>query len=344
MRSLTSGIAALLLLSACSESPTGQPEQQAELLTVVLDGSTGWAYADLDAASPAVAMSSPGSNSDWEIAVNATNVMLNGGQAGPGGVLGWCLCQNEAATNAQVQAFTPESQLAAFTAVTSADAPADPVAWRADSLASAISGWWSYNPTTHVVSADPTKAFHVRTAEGTAYAKLRVVGLADAQRTHAGKVTLEYAVQPSATAPLGETKRVTVDVSGGRVYFDLLTGAVSTAAGWDLALEGYDIRVNGGASGGGQAGAVAASEPFQTITNAASPPANVFRGDSYGGIFKTKPWYRYNLTGTDHQVWPTFDVYLLKRGSTLYKVQITSYYGPAGEPRRITLRYAKLVS
>lgn len=334
--------AALLVTSACDTPTGGDDDDTPQFLTVTLDGSAGWAYADLDAASPAMTVANPGTNADWDIAVNATNVMLNGGQAGPGGVLGWCLCQNESATNEQVQAFTAEGSLAAFTAVTATVAPADPAAWRVDSLTSAIAGWWSYNPATHVVAADPSKAWYVRTAGGTAFAKLRVVALADAQRAHAGKVTLEYAVQPSAGAPLGATRQTVVDVSGGRVYFDLSAGAVSTAAQWDIALEGYDIRVNGGASGSGQAAAVAATESFAAITNAASPPASVFRGDSYGGVFKARPWYRYNLTGTDHQIWPTFNVYLLRRGERMYKVQLTSYYGPAGETRRITLRYARI--
>jgi hypothetical protein len=342
MNRSTAALTSLLLLAACDGSPTATGDENPEVLTVTLDGSAGWAYADLDAASPAVTVTNPGQNTAWDIAVNATSVMLNGGQAGPGGVLGWCLCQNSAATDAQVQAFTAEASLAAFTAATAALAPTDASQWRPDSLASAITGWWSYNSATRVVAAVPAKVWYVRTAEGTGYAKLRVAALADAQRAHAGKVTLEYAVQTSAGAPLGPVKQATVDVSGGRVYFDLLTGAVSTAADWDLALEGYDIRVNGGASGGGQAGAVAATEPFEAITNAASPPATVFRGDSYGGVFKAHPWYRYNVTGSDHQVWPTFDVYLLRRGDTMYKVQLTSYYGPAGETRRITLRYARI--
>ncbi|HEX2202039.1 MAG TPA: HmuY family protein [Longimicrobium sp.] len=342
-RLLSGTLAALFLLAACDGSPTGgDGAGEPEVLTVTLDGSAGWAYADLDAASPAIAVPNPGASTAWDLAVNATSVMLNGGEAGPGGVVGWCLCQNASATNAQVMAFTADGNLAAFTAATAAAAPADAAAWRADSLAPAIGGWWTYDPATHVVAADPSKVFLVRTAGGTAFAKLRVVALADAQRAHAGKVTFEYAVQPSAAAPLGETKRATVDVSGGRVYFDLAAGAVGTASAWDLAFEGYGIRVNGGASGGGQAGAVAASEAFDAITDAAAPPATVFKGDSYGGIFKTRPWYRYNLTGSDHQVWPTFDVYFLKRGATMYKVQLTSYYGPAGETRRITLRYAKI--
>lgn len=342
MNRRTRTLAPLLLLAACDGSPTGAGDDTPQVLTVTLDGSAGWAYADLDAAGPAVAVANPGQDAAWDIAVNATSIMLNGGQAGPGGVLGWCLCQNAAASNAQVQAFTADGSLAAFTAATAAAAPADPAQWKADSLASAVTGWWSYDAVTHAVTANPAKTFYLRTAEGTAFAKLRVVALADAQRAHAGKVTLEYAVQPSATAPLGPVRQATVDVSGGRVYFDLLAGTIGTAADWDLALEGYDIRVNGGASGGGQAGAVAATEPFDAIGNAASPPATVFRGDSYGGVFKAHPWYRYNVTGSDHQVWPTFDVYLLKRGDTLFKVQVTSYYGPAGEPRRITLRYARI--
>jgi hypothetical protein len=342
MNRLLASLASLLLLAACDGNPAGGAVDDPAVLTVTLDGGTGWAYADLDASAPAVAVANPGASAEWDIAVNATSVMLNGGQAGPGGVLGWCLCQNDGATDAQVQAFTAESQLAAFTAVTAAAAPADPAAWRADSLTSAISGWWTYDMATHAVAANPAKTWYVRTAEGTAFAKVRVVAIAAPQRTHAGRVTLEYAVQPSATAPLGAVKQTTVDVAGGRVYFDLSTGAVSSAADWDLALEGYDIRVNGGASGGGQAGAVAATEAFDAITNAAAPPATVFRGDSYGGVFRARPWYRYNLTGSDHQVWPTYDVYLLKRGDALFKVQIASYYGPAGEPRRITLRYARL--
>lgn len=342
MQPILRGSAALLLLAACSDSPTAGGTEAPQVLTVTLDASAGWAYADLDAASPAVAVANPATDANWDIAVNATNVMLNGGAAGPGGVSGWCQCLNEAATNDQLRAFTPEAQLAPFLSATAALAPAAADQWAADALAPALSGWWSYNATSHVVSADPSRVFLVRTAEGTGFAKIHVIGLADAQRTHAGKVTFEYAVQTTAGGAMGPTRQATVDVAGGRVYFDLLTHAVSTAANWDLAFEGFDIRVNGGVSGTGQGGVVAATAAFGAITSASEPPAAAFRTDSYGGVFKARPWYKYNLTGTDHQIWPNFNVYLLKRGSALYKVQFTSYYGPAGETRRITLRYAKL--
>jgi hypothetical protein len=78
---------------------------------------------------------------------------------------------------------------------------------------------------------------------------------------------------------------------------------------------------------------------FDAITAANIPgSASAWSADA----FTTSKWYRYNLTGTDHQVWPTFDVYLVQRGSEVYKIQLTNYYGPGGEPRRITFRYAKL--
>ena len=327
--------------AACEGDSTGGDTPPAEG-TVTLDASTGWAFADLDAASPAVTVADPRAGTAWDIAVFATSVMLNGGAAGPGGIEGWCLCQNASASGAEVRAMTPASQLAAFQAVTAADAPADPEAWTSDALAPAIAGWYAYDAATHRVSASPQTTFYVRTAEGDAWARLHVTALAGATRDHAGTVTLEWSLQAEAGGAMGPTRTLDVDVSGGRAYVDLSRGEVSTAADWDLALEGWDIRVNGGVSGSGQAGALAAGVPFDQATNPSGVPAQTYRGDAYGGVFDEHRWYRYNLTGTDHQVWPTFDVYLLRRGETMYKVQITGYYGPAGETRQVSVRYARL--
>ena len=61
-------------------------------------------------------------------------------------------------------------------------------------------------------------------------------------------------------------------------------------------------------------------------------------------VFTAKKWYRYNLTGNDHQIWPTYDVYLVRRGAAVYKVQVTSYYSAAGTSRQITIRSAQIRS
>ena len=86
------------------------------------------------------------------------------------------------------------------------------------------------------------------------------------------------------------------------------------------------------------------STPYENITStyAGFVPAQAYSRDAFTGVFTAQPWYRYNLTGTDHQIWPTFQVYLVRRADALFKVQLTSYYGPSGETRRITIRYQRL--
>jgi HmuY protein len=135
-------------------------------------------------------------------------------------------------------------------------------------------------------------------------------------------------------------------VRNGPVYFDLTSGAVSSAAaGWDLRFSGWEIRSNGGVSGNGSVSAVPDNATAFAQIDAAyalTAPPVAYRSDEYSGVFAAKPWYRYNITGTDNQIWPTFDVYLVARGSEVYKVQLTGYYGVTGTSRQVTLRYARL--
>jgi len=343
LRAAPRALAALaLLLSACSDdSPTepGAGEAPAELS---VDASRGWSFVALGEPARVVSVADPSSSGDWDLAFHATGVMLNGGAAGPGGVEGYCLCQNSGASDAQVVAMSPASELDDFLSVTAAQIPADTL-WRSDALVPAIRDWYAYDPVAHRVSADTTRAWLVRTAESTpSFARLRVLRIENATREHAGTVTLQYALQPAAGAAMGETRTLEVDLSaGGRAYVDLVRGALSDASDWDVALEGYTIRVNGGVSGSGTAGAVATADPFASIEDAGAAPASVYRGDAYGGAFDAARWYRYNLQG-NHQIWPVYHVYLIRRGSEVYKVQLTGYYGPGGEPQRVTFRYARL--
>jgi hypothetical protein len=100
------------------------------------------------------------------------------------------------------------------------------------------------------------------------------------------------------------------------------------------------IRLNGGVSGTGLAAATTTADDFAAVTTAAVD-SRAFQQDGFAGVFASHPWYRYNLTG-ENIIHPTFDVFLVRRGDAVYKVQLTDYYGPAGEPRRITVRYARL--
>ncbi len=333
--------AAVLALTACDDEsgPIDPGVNDAGSLTV--DAADGWAYVAFeDGEAAEVTVTDASTSSEWDIAFNVTSVMLNGGAAGPGDVAGFCVCQNEDATNAQVIAMTPASEEADFEAVTSGDIPSTD-AWLTEELTPAIEGWYAYNPTTHVVSAAPTNVFAVRTASGTTFAKLHVVGIEGATQAHAGTVTFAYALQNGVGAAFGAVDTVSVDVSAGAVRFDLESGAVTTEAGWDIVFEGWTVRVNGGASGSGMAGAYLTGETFAALDDVTGAPASAFAGDRFAGVFGTHSWYRYNLQN-DHQVYPTYDVFLITTEDGVYKIQLTGYYSASGDPRQISFRYAKL--
>lgn len=335
---------AVLALAACDDDSSTGPTPPEETSELTVDASQSPAYVRLGDPAASVSIQDPATSTGWDLSFFATGVTVNGGAAGPGGVEAYCLCANESATDEQLAAMTPENQLAAFEDVDASDIPSES-AFEADVLTPAISGWFAGAPGAGVTVVT-NRSWILR--EGTTSAtlgKFRVTSITGATAAHAGSVTFEYAIQPSAGAPFGTTQTRTVDVSAGPVYFDLGTGAVSDAANWDVQFVGYDIRLNGGVSGGGTMRAVLdEGTPWDQITAqyASFAPPEAFRADAFGGVFASSPWYRYNITGTDNQIWPTFNVYLVKRGSEVFKVQLVGYYSGAGVPRQITIRSARL--
>src|SRR5687768_16651990 len=114
---------AAALLAACSSDDVVAPPAPVEG-TVTLDASRGYAYFSFAEGEQVVPAPSASASTAWDIAFFATTVTLNGGAAGPGGVTGFCVCQNASATDAQVLAMTPASEEADFDAVTSVPAGA----------------------------------------------------------------------------------------------------------------------------------------------------------------------------------------------------------------------------
>ena len=329
-------VLALTSLS-CSDVVTDPPLRAEGTFTV--NASTGWVYVSLADSATVVPTPSARESDAWDIAFFSTNVTLNGGQAGPGEVVGACLCQNAGATDAQILAMTEDSEEAEFTAVTTVPAAATFVA---EQLTAAISGWYAGAGASATANAD--NVFLVRLADGASFAKVRVTAIEAASATSAGRVTLQYAVQPNATAAFGATKTIVLDgtASGGSAAsVDLNADAFSTAAAdWDVRLVGWNLLVNGGVSGPGSAAAATGSGTFESITTASTAP-QAYRTDVYAGVFGQSRWYKYNLAG-DNRISPTFDVYLVKRGSTVYKLQITNYYSATGAPRHITFKYEQI--
>lgn len=186
-------IAAMTLLTAiagaCANSEISGPIPDVSGMTT-LNAAQSWSYYSLAGATPVVLDGPATGSAEWDVGFFATNVALNGGTAGPAGVVGYCICQNAGATPGQILAMTPESEAPDYDAITLSDVPVD----------------------------------------------------------------VEFAAD----------------------------------------------------------------------------------------AFVTKKWYRYNLAG-DHRISPTYDVYLIRRGDTYYKVQITGYYSATNSARHITFRYQRLV-
>ncbi|MEO7965038.1 MAG: HmuY family protein [Gemmatimonadaceae bacterium] len=336
---------ALVCVAACSSDSTAPSNNTPTTAELTADASAGYSYVKLGTPSQVVTVSDPSTSSAWDLGFFATNVVVNGGAVGPGGVSAYCVCQNAALANLALKDLTASSQLAAFEGVTATSIPADG-SFSSDELLPAINGWYS-GTAGSAAAAVPTRTWLLRRGATTStLGKFRVTSLASASTANAGQVTFEYALQPAAGADFGAVKTATVDLRNGPAYFDLTAGAASTAAGtWDILLNGWTIRSNGGVSGSGSVTAlVDNSTPFAQISAAyaGGAPPSVFKKDAYAGVFVTQPWYKYNITGTDNQIWPTYNVYLVKRGTDVFKVQLTGYYGPTGNARQIAVRYAKL--
>jgi hypothetical protein len=335
-------VAIAVALAACDLGVT-DPVAPPAAGTITVDASAAFAYVafDGDTLKP-VAETDPRTSTAWALGLFGTTITSNGGAAGPGGVEVACLCANASATNAEVMAMTAESEVAEFDSVSAGAATT--ATFGADQLATAINGW--YTNTGAMATLVAGRSWIVREGSPTALlGKLRIISVANPTATAMGTVRIEFAVQPSAGAAFNTTDTLEVTVGTDPVFVDLTTGAVSTSANWDIQLAGWTIRVNSGVSGSGTFRAVLdTSTPYEDITHtyASFVPAQAYATDSFTGVFATNPWYRYNLTGTDHQVWPTFNVYLVRRAGALFKVQVIGYYGLDGTPRQITLRYQRL--
>ena len=326
-------VAVLLSALVACDSVTDPPALVEGEFTV--DASTSWKYVSLSD-SAVVTPGSPRESSAWDIAFFSTNVTLNGGPAGPGGVSAYCICQNASSTPAQILAMTAESERADFEAVTSVPAGA---AFTTDVLTPAMTAWYTGSP--GGATAAPGRVFLVRLSDGTSFAKVHVIGVVPSASGSAfNSVTLEYAVQTSAAAAFGATKTITVNANSN---VDLNTDAQSVASpNWDIRLEGLTLLVNSGVSGPGQAAVADGTASFAETTTASTQP-QAYRTDRYAGVFGTSPWYRYNLAG-DNRISPTFDVYLIRRGSAVYKLQVLDYYSDTGAPRNITFRYQQIAN
>ena len=239
---------------------------------------------------------------------------------------------------------TPESELDDFTAVTTADIPAEADMFVADVTSNIIASWYNYNATTHQVSAAEDKYFVVYSDD--TLSKFSVSGF-----TQAGfalsDITITYANQTVADTEFASTTTdVTVNASEAcsaydAVYIDFDLGqTVAETDAWDITLA-CNTDKTGISFGIDIAADSTAMQDFENAyTGVAVESISYydFQENEYTvKAFDANPWYKYGVNG-GHTLWSQYGVYLIQTETATYKLQMTSYYDAEGTSGSVSFR------
>ena len=268
-------------------------------------------------------------------------VKLNGGVSGPGSVAGVNLGNNAALDSAGVLALTSADADTAFAAVTETDIAG--ATFVEDGLEADPAAWLSFGPMGPV--ANPTEAWKIRLADGE-YGLVRAVGL-----TLGPAVTATFEVRYQASGgSLAAIDSVTVDVSSAPGFVDVETGSSVSPTGcnWDFQVMplfgNLDLTVNDTCSVG--TFPLDASEDFSALSTANDAPEygpflSITAGAFPAGFGGPEGVFWYNIDGS-MRLFPTQNVFLVRVGTDVYKVQVTDYYNATGDSGHPTMRFEKI--
>lgn len=333
-----------MVLAACEGDSAGPPDSpRTGEISLNASSQTGFAYLRFEGDS-AVAVVSPASDAEWDLAFRRYTVRLNGGVGGSKGVVGFNLAGNAAADTAEILAFTAANQLPAFVAIAATDIPSAG-SFTSEGLGPDFASWFRFDPISNGLVANPQAAWKLQRAGAGGYALVRVARMVATQTT-LDSVTFEWRLADQ-NGDLGSAAQLTVGTTGGLNAVDLGTGTAvaATGCGWDVSAEvTFLVSVSGGCGTG--TFPLDASESFPTVTRADDAPAyGAFLARVSGPIpssfsVATAP-FLYDLAG-DQRLSPTFNIYLIKVGTAVYKVQLTGYYSDTGASGYPTVRYARI--
>jgi hypothetical protein len=349
---LAAALALIVALSACNDENSAPPPPVEGEVEINASSNTEFTYFNLGSGQ-VVAPANPATSSDWDIAFRRYTVRLNGGTGGPKGVQGYNLENNVDATDTEVLAFTPENQLPYFESVDATDIPAASE-FTTEGLAPDFTSW--FTPTSTGLNPNPLAVWKLRRATGAGagtYALIHVTAIGNnpPPTVRMTSISFGYRLQ-TAPGTLGAEQTATLTLPSGTTEagLNLTTGTqVAPTAGdcaWDIKVtDQYTFEVNAACNAG--TFPLDASQTFATATRADDAPQyGAFVAQVSGpipGSFEDPAGpFLYNLAG-DNRLSPTFNVYLVKVGSAVYKVQLTRYYsvtgGASGYP---TIRYKQI--
>jgi hypothetical protein len=336
-------LAFVCLISAC-ESDSNSPDQPGSgTLQVNATSATAFSFYSFSGDS-LVPAAGPANSSNWDIGFRRFTIQLNSGVAGPKDVRGFNLANNVGADTAAVLGFTPENQLAAFTAVSAGDIPND-TAFKAEDLGPDLSTWFRFDPVVGGLVANPQASWKLRRSASADYAVFRVSRMV-ASTTALDSVVIQYRLQPSG-GTLGAIDSVKVGAGGAAPGANLGTGTAvaATGCGWDVKVTvAFELQVNGTCGAG--TFPVDISEDFTALTHADDAPEYglflaLISGPVPASFSDPNAPLLYNLAG-DNRLSPTFNIYLVKIGTSVYKLQVIDYYNGAGQSGYPTIRYSKI--
>ena len=331
---------ALLAAAACSSDDPVSPRIDPTLVRIdSLDASAGWRYVALSNPGAALALTDAQAltSTQWDIAFRGYDAKINGGETGPGGVTAHCVCANTqsmagqapAAQVAFFRALTAESELADYTGVTPAGIP-EAATFRSDTVPS-IRGWWTQSGTTRAVNA--SGVYIVNRPDSLGYAKVQFQTIQNATGATPGVVTFRYATLPISRAAYAPTQTVSVNVPAtGAIAFSFATnGVVDPTQPYDLLFSGWRVSTNSGVRSTAR---VASWGAYNATTDLG--PNNTASFDATGtraaattrfgylpegsGVFNLNPSWFYDFT--TNQPYPNYDVYLIRRGTAVWKLQV----------------------
>ena len=153
----------------------------------------------------------------------------------------------------------------------------------------------------------------------------------------------------------GEVRSLTVNATAtdAWVYLNLTDGALLSPTDprqdltWQLALQRYNLAVNGGVSGvGGVQVAPVDGRDLDGLTAAPSDGWRTDLADNNGdGVpeYALGDWYDYDAS--THVLTPADRIYALCDGSgACFKLSVEGYYDDVGTPAMVSLRFAPLPS
>ncbi|WP_158222363.1 hypothetical protein, partial [Tamilnaduibacter salinus] len=238
----------------------------------------------------------------------------------------------------------------------------EPSSWTSDAVVTEFGdAWYTYDFQTHTVSANSDNGWLLRAGESDSYARMRVNQFDYPSADGDVDFAIDFDVQPSGASQFTQSASFAgnIPASGGEVCFDF-NGKSTTGcdtANWDLkvGVQGRSLylRSNSGVSGDGDGGVFGpmAWNEISTYTSATTTPgggdiSTHYSADTTGGVFSDSSWYAYNLQG-QHQLWPNYRVYLIDTDttddqSTVYALQVTSYYNDAGTSGHPRVRWVEV--